>query len=318
MAEIKTKTKLQFAANRYNCYPGELIAFHFNFNVEKVAGISLQAVWPQVVNIESYDLPEGVPVLLPSVAEVDQNILMIVPLEKYFSPNQEYDIVVYARINTFYINQNLTTEAQIVDVENEEIIASEAVRISVFGKGKYLRYLPEIYNRDDFLSRYLMFFESFWKPIDTQVSHIHHYFDPQLTPKAFIPWLASWVGMPMDDFLPIERTRNLLNNALLIYQLRGTLQALQLYLEIYTEGEVQISEHRASNFTLGKQNRLGLERALGRENKPVSVSVDMTVAKSELTRTRFTKEMYLQKMREIIRSMVPAHITYDVRCEFIQ
>jgi len=124
------------------------------------------------------------------------------------------------------------------------------------------------------------------------------------------------VGLPVDPSLPTERVRALLKSAMLFYQCRGTLHALKTYLEIYTAGEVTVLERRARNFVLGAKNVLGMETALGAANQPNLILVRICVPVEELERTRLDRNMYLQKMKDIVRSMVPAHVIYQVQCEF--
>jgi phage tail-like protein len=161
-----------------------------------------------------------------------------------------------------------------------------------------------------------MLFESFWKPIDRQIEQIDQYFDPDLTPPAFLPWLASWVGMPLDSTLPLERVRELLKNARMLFQCRGTLHALKTYLEIYTTGQVSIIARQASNLVLGPSSMLGMETALGTSNQPNTVSITLTLPRTELARTQFNPETYQQKIVEVVRDLVPAHVVYEVKCLF--
>ena len=142
------------------------------------------------------------------------------------------------------------------------------------------------------------------------------YFDPNLTPEAFIPWLSSWVGLPVDSLLPVERVRAILKNAMVFNQCRGTRQALQTYLEIYTSGKVEIQEKRSKNFILGEKSDLGVEIALGKENQPNSILVRIQVPTGELERIDYSEEMYQQKMMTIVKTMVPAHTVFDVACVF--
>jgi phage tail-like protein len=195
-------------------------------------------------------------------------------------------------------------------------LASESLQIAIRGKGRYLQYLPELYESDDFINRFLMLFESFWKPISQQIDQGDSYYDAGLAPDAFVPWLSSWIGMPIDNTLPTDRIRALLRSAMLFYQCRGTNQALKTYLEIYTGGTVKITEKRSINFILGVDSRLGMESALGLSNHPNRITVWVCVPSGELERINFTREMYLQKLREIVRQMVPAHSIVDVQCEF--
>lgn len=307
--------ELALAVDAYNRYPGELATFHLRFSVPRKAGATLQFAMPRSLQVESYLLPEGIPPSLPSVAEVGQDLIVIIPLDKHFSKGQTYDIEARVRINTFYFNQYLGTEASLIAADGS-VLASESVQVTVFGKGSYLKHLPEIYENDHFTSRFLMLFESFWKPISQQIDQVENYFDPDLTPPEFIPWLASWIGLPLDKSLPMERMRALIKQAIMLFQCRGTAQALRTYLEIYTSGRVNILERRARNFVLGKDTSLGLDVALGTENQPNSVRIDLHIPPGELARSGYTETMYQRKMDEIVRTMVPAHTVFDVTCTF--
>ena len=311
----KQSLQLCLAADHYNRYPGELVTFFLQFVAPEGAGTALQFALPRVLKVESYDLPAGIPLSLPAVTEVDQDLVVLIPLEKYFTAGQQYAITVRVRINSFYFDHYLLAEAKLLGAEPDPI-AMESVQVAVLGKGKYLEFLPEMYERDEFTSRFLMLFESFWKPISQQIDQIENYFDPDLTPREFLPWLSSWIGLPVDNSLPVPRLRKLLNQAMHLFQCRGTLRALKSTLEIYTEGEIDILERRANNFVLGPGSALGAAIALGRANQPDSISVKMRLPRAELARMQFSEEMYQRKMIEIIRALVPAHTVFDVNCMF--
>ncbi len=315
MSDSASPMQLCLAADHYNRYPGELVTFFLQFVAPEQTGTSLQFAMPRVLKVESYDLPDGIPISLPVVTEAGQDLVILIPLEKYFNAGQQYEIVVRVRINSFYFDHYLLVEAKLLDAETNPV-ASESVQVAVLGKSKYLEFLPEMYGNDDFTSRFLMLFESFWKPISLQIDQIENYFDPDLTPQEFIPWLSSWVGLPVDNNLPVNRMRNLLNQSMYLFQCRGTLYALRTTLEIYTEGEIDIKERRANNFVLGAASALGAAIALGRANQPDSISVKMRLPQAELARMQFSEEMYRHKMTEIIRALVPAHTVFDVNCDF--
>jgi phage tail-like protein len=308
--------ELSLTVDRYNCYPGELLTISTRFICPPDAMGELQIILPRVMNVESLDLPAGVSDEIMSVLEREQELILLFPLKTYFKEEQAYEIKVRARVNTFYIDQYLSLRSDLLNGKKQKL-ASEELEVVVFGKGKYLKYLPEIYESDEFVGRFLMLIESFWKPISQQVDQIDSYFDPSLTPDAFIPWLASWVGMPMDSFLPLDRVRILLKNAMSLNQRRGTRHALITFLEIYTSGKVDISERRSRNFILGQKSNLGIEIGLGKNNKPNSILIDIEAPESELGRTGYTKDMYQRKMSSVVRSLVPAQTVYDVRCTFI-
>ena len=307
--------RLSLAVDQQNRYSGELVKYYIRFRVPEQPKAVLQFTIPKVMEIESYKFPSGISSDLPSMVEVGQEKIILIPLVEGFAENEFYEIQIQARIHTFSMNQYLIAEANLV-LDGEEVLASETLQVAVFDKAKYLQYLPELYDGDDFTSRFLMLFESFWKPISQQIDQVEYYFDPDLTPPEFIPWLASWLGLPVDPSLPLERVRILLKNAMMLYQYRGTHRALKKYLEIYTEGEVEITEQRAKNFVLGKNSTLGVAIALGSKNRPSSIIVNLRIPERELERVKYSEKMYQRKIKEVIRTMVPAHATIKLNSVF--
>ncbi|MCG2783897.1 MAG: phage tail protein [Anaerolineae bacterium] len=316
IAPAVVSAELLLAADHLNRYPGELVTLHLRFRVPEQPGVVLQLAMPRVMQAEMYDLPPGVPHTLPSVAEAGTDLLVLIPLADYFAVGEMYEIQIGARLKTFYANQHLLVDARLVLPDEALTLAEASLRLTVFGKAKYLQFLPEIYESDDFTSRFLMLFESFLKPVNQQIEQVDGYFDSDLTPPEFIPWLASWVGMPVDDSIPLDRMRTLVRHATTLFQRRGTEQALHTYLEIYTTGQVEIVERRAANFVLGANTVVGNEIALGTKNQPNTILVRLRVPASELERTRYSAETYQRKISDLVRGVIPAHVLYEVECAF--
>ena len=107
----------------------------------------------------------------------------------------------------------------------------------------YLKYLPAIYSADDFMGRFLMIFESILSPIDRTVGNLHYYFDAQMAPPELLPWLASWLGLVLDERWPEEQRRALILAAVELYQWRGTRRGLSEFLRLYTGLTPEIIEH---------------------------------------------------------------------------
>ncbi len=107
----------------------------------------------------------------------------------------------------------------------------------------YLKYLPAIYSADDFMGRFLMIFESILSPIDRTVGNLHYYFDAQMTPPELLPWLASWLGLVLDERWPEVQRRALILAAVELYQWRGTRRGLSEFLRLYTGLTPEIIEH---------------------------------------------------------------------------
>jgi phage tail-like protein len=110
----------------------------------------------------------------------------------------------------------------------------------------YLRYLPPLYREDPvsaaFLERFLSMFETGFESLDQQVDNLFHYFDSSLAPKAFLPWLASWINLSLDDDVPEARVRRFIQRAPFIFSRKGTPRAIVEFLEIYTGKSVYLTE----------------------------------------------------------------------------
>ena len=110
-------------------------------------------------------------------------------------------------------------------------------------KGRYLQFLPAIYAENEFLGRFLGVFEDPLVPVDDILEHIAFYFDPRLAPSSFLPWLASWFDLALDENWPEERRRELIHRGTELYRWRGTRRGLLAYLRIYAGVEPKIVEH---------------------------------------------------------------------------
>jgi phage tail-like protein len=113
------------------------------------------------------------------------------------------------------------------------------------------RYLPELYResvvepeseqsgkatRADFLERFLANFEGVLTSIEDRVSFSWLLTDPKTAPDDVLPWLGSFIGFTFDPLVPVDRRRVLLENASQLYRRRGTLQGIELAIDIVTGG----------------------------------------------------------------------------------
>jgi len=311
---------LSHVADFYNRYPGEEVCFTTSITFDK----SLSG------SILSIALPEGLQLIEHWVdnPEINKNIfvrdltsgqVVDVHLDRKNEPGRQVQLKTKARVVNVGRLAYLVSFAEIRDKKGE-LIARENIRVAVHPAGKYMNFLPEIYHGNEFLGRYLMLFESFWKPIDQQINQMDLYFDPDLTPSTFLPWLASWLGVTWDESLPEVRKRKLLHMAVMLYQRRGTKTALEDYLKIYTGGDIDIIEHRAQNFVLGKHTKLGSAVALGSQNLPHTFTVNVRIEKYELERMQAkylsrNEKAYYQKLEEIIEERKPGHTAFYLNLE---
>ena len=202
------------------------------------------------------------------------------------------------------------------------VLDEETATIAVSTSSEYLRYLPAIYQEDDLMGRFLMLFGSFWKPLECQINDLWLYFDPRLTPSEFLPWLASWLSLVLDESWPEEKQRQLIRSAIFLYRKRGTKQGLEEFLTIYTGVKPQIVEHRAHDLRLGPEARLGPGIALGKGNVAHTVTVTLrlppTAVSSGHEEEQARKELVRQrrhKIEAIIEAEKPAHTSYTLQIE---
>ena len=151
-----------------------------------------------------------------------------------------------------------------------------------------IQYLPAIYQKNDFLRRFLLIFETLLAPIEELLEHTHEYFDPRYAPPEYLPWLASWVDLVLDENWPEERRRALIRRAVELYRWRGTRRGLRDYLQIYTGVEPEIHEHLTPE-----------------EGGPFRFTVVIHLPSGA--------EVDEHRVRAIIEAEKPAHTQYELR-----
>ena len=125
-------------------------------------------------------------------------------------------------------------------------------------KSRYLEYLPAIYHEDDFLGQFLLPFEGVLTGFEELLSTIDHYFGPALADLEFLPWLANWVALVLDEEWDEAKRRRLLGEAVELYRWRGTVRGLKRYLEIYTGLVPDVRERRwPGGLQIGVASRIG-------------------------------------------------------------
>ncbi len=125
-------------------------------------------------------------------------------------------------------------------------------------KSEYLRYLPAVFQEDPFLGRFLVPFEEVLNGFGDLLSDIDHYFTPALTEPDFLPWLAQWLAMTLDEEWEEEKRRLLIAEAVELYRRRGTVKGLERYLQIYAGLVPEIRECRwPGGMQIGVASRIG-------------------------------------------------------------
>jgi phage tail-like protein len=109
-----------------------------------------------------------------------------------------------------------------------------------------LRRLPRAFSRDEpdasFLRRYLAIFDGLVTELENRAAHREILLDPHGTPEEMLPWLASFLGLALDERWPVPARRTLVREAARLFRYRGTIWGLSRFLEIYLGYRVAIVE----------------------------------------------------------------------------
>ena len=106
-----------------------------------------------------------------------------------------------------------------------------------FDHDGYLAQLPAIYQTDpisrDFLLRFLALMETLYQDLENKIARLPALFDPRATPQEILPWLATWLGLDLDDRWNEETQRQLIATAFERYGRRGTVAGLRESLRLF-------------------------------------------------------------------------------------
>lgn len=153
----------------------------------------------------------------------------------------------------------------------DDTVAPSITQMKLFyPRISYLRYLPAIYQEDpyskEFLERFLSLFESVFYDLETDITHVFKYFDPKTVPRAFLSWLSSWLNMALEEEWPEETKRRFIEQASLLYKLKGTPEGIRKLIELYIAKRPVIMEYTSmiKPMVLRKdgQFRLGIDSLL--------------------------------------------------------
>lgn len=133
---------------------------------------------------------------------------------------------------------------------------------------RYLAYLPAIFQQrtaagqEPYLGQFLRPFENAFQTFDAALFDLERYFTPALTTADdFLPWLATWIALLVDEEWDEDQRRQLLSEAVELYRWRGTTRGLRRYLEIYTglkPENIALREARwPSGMQIGVASRIG-------------------------------------------------------------
>ena len=102
--------------------------------------------------------------------------------------------------------------------------------------------LPGVFQEDEFTGRMMSGLDAVVAPVYAFLDGLEVYVDPLLCPEDFLPWLASWVGVVIDENWAVDQQRAFIRAAVELFRTRGTPRGLKAEIELLTGGVVDISE----------------------------------------------------------------------------
>lgn len=162
--------------------------------------------------------------------------------------------------------------------------------------------LPSLYQGSSFTERFLSAFDDLLAPLFTTLGTVDAYLDPRLAPADFLPWLAGWVGIELDENWSEEQQRRLIAEGVSLLQWRGTRRGLVDLIGNYLgveETAVVVEDSGGVAWS-------------ATPNGPLPGSGVPTV----LVRVAGTDgEVDLARLERVVESAVPAHVAPTVEVE---
>jgi phage tail-like protein len=271
--------RLSVIAADYSRYPGEATSLHIRIDARAgLTSIALNIDVPKQFEVIDVIAPSAMVDSAPAMQELRHSVVLTWQTRQAIAAGATWEFTLELRALPEPIDSETPVPVDIVcDIAVNTLTGayrtSTVATIMLVPKARYVRHLPGIYRDDALMNQMLMMFESFWKPIESQITQIHTTFDPKLMPASLLPYFAAWADYELDDRWPEATKRALVANMVQLNRRRGTREGLAHLLKIFTGVTPDIIERRADNMVVGVAARLGYGIALGTANVPHTFAV---------------------------------------------
>lgn len=157
--------------------------------------------------------------------------------------------------------------------------------------------LPPALQEDEFCQRFVSAFDEVVTPAYYALDCWDAYLDPNVAPEDFVEWLATWVGVEIDETWTMERRRQLIQDAVVLYRIRGTAAGLGAHIKLYCGVTPEIEESGACEYSQTADSPMP---GSAQPRLVVRLRVDDPAAVKQTTVSR------------IVGTARPAHIPYQV------
>ena len=141
--------------------------------------------------------------------------------------------------------------------------------------------------------RFVSAFDDVYAPILGALDSLAAYFDPALAPEDFLAWLATWVGVDLDDEWDVDTRRRVIADAARLHRQRGTAAGIRAVLEQALGAEVTVADSGSCSWS-------GKPGTDPQGSTPPSVTVTVTVDDP--------KSVDVRRVEALLEDVCPAHV----------
>jgi phage tail-like protein len=193
----------------------------------------------------------------------------------------------------------------------DEVPDAGVIKVEIASR-PWINFLPGIYQETDeenadFLQRFLLVSAHLTSGVEENLEFVHELFDPRITDAKWLPWLASWLAMPLLEGWDEEKRREIIQRTPELYRNRGTAEGLKLALRLFADVKAQIHEGEwpYPGLVIGKSSTIGKDTVLSRHVfTSQCFTVELPDAKAGISRER------LRTVQALVEAEKPAHAHY--------
>jgi phage tail-like protein len=153
--------------------------------------------------------------------------------------------------------------------------------------------LPGPYQEDPFTVQFIAAFDDALAPVLVTLDNLAAYVDPDLAPDDFVTFLASWVGVELDEQTGPDERRRTVRSAVAAYRRRGTADGLTQVVTHACGGNVEVSETGGARWSTTPGAELPGEPG-------TQVTIRVTVDDPD--------GVDLPRLRAVVAAATPAHV----------
>lgn len=158
--------------------------------------------------------------------------------------------------------------------------------------------LPAVYQEDGFAQRLTAGLDDVLAPVLCVLDCLDAYVDPELAPEDFVSWMEGWVGLDLDEDVPVERRRAMVASAGDVYRMHGTARGIAASVRALTGAEPTVRDTGGVAWSVSPA-------APAAETRPPSVTVTVPAGSAFDRRA----------VERAVAGAKPAHVAHHVEVE---